>query len=70
MSSPFASREESKEQHRNIIVCGYWDLKGAHLKWFQHYYIIIDVRDHLQQGRIQDFFQEGVHSSLALLQHQ
>ena len=22
------------------------------------------------QGRIQDFFQEGVHSSLALLQHQ
>ena len=26
--------------------------------------------DCLYQGRIQDFFQEGVHSSLALLQHQ
>ena len=44
-------------------------LKGSQLEMVSTL-LHIGVRDHLQQGRIQDFFQEGVHSSLALLQHQ
>ena len=58
---------ESKLPQRSLasVICIV--LIRRHPAWFR---LKIKARARFTQGRTQEFFQEGVHSSLALLQHQ